>query len=850
MSFETDLDRRAGHWRRYSVMLRRRLKSRPDSEHEMMLNRLVMVTVGLGYLWIASFYGSAEAAEAFRRGFVLCAAYAILSVLLLGHIIYQPGVSHVRRCCALVMDMTVLSLGMYLGDSAFALGYPIYLWIIFGNGFRFGVRYLAASAAAAVVGFSAVIATTPIWIRDLDLSIGLMVGLVVLPAYVAALIRKLSAAKRQAEEASKAKSMFLASVSHELRTPLNAIITLSDLLGQAQVKREPREMAQTIATSGRSLLKMINNILDLSRIEAGRNTRILEDFDVYRVFAQTWRVLNVEASAKGLTLAMWIGPGVPALARGAAQDLEEIVVNLIGNAIKFTSHGGVRVSVEAVGEMIEVSVSDTGIGIAEDAQRRIFESFVQADATIIDRYGGTGLGLSIVKQLVERNGGVISVRSEQGEGSTFSFSFALTPATAAVAPEPSDWAAIVVSRNLALEAQLRFHGIAVSRVAAPDLLPAALRHWSAADLKPVVIIDTDTISGREVAGIERWKSQVLADTLVGVLSGDSEQHAMFAALQFVVALRYPFSAPELAAFGALSRPLTVAADPDEVRDVCARSLSILAAEDNLTNQKVLIKLLERDGHEVHMVDNGEQAVEALTKADYDLVLMDINMPVMNGLDATRLHRFASLGRGRTPIYALTADVTADTRRACADAGMDGCLHKPIEQHELQTVLMSIAGRKSVVPGLVVASDAAHGATPDARGKDEPLDLEQVPLADPGTLSNLHELGGADFIADLVAQFTSDALGQIDALGRAVEQVDSAAFRDITHSLRSSAANVGARRMFALCLEWRNSSTEDVVNSGDARVSHLLALLEQTQVAMAQWIDQRLADDELLRRKAG
>jgi two-component system, sensor histidine kinase RpfC len=849
MSFETDADRKAGRLRRYGMLLRRRLRSRPDTEHEMMLNRLAIVTVALGYLWIASYFGSADAGDAFQKGIILCAVYAICSVVLLGHIIYQPGISHVRRSIALVMDMVVLSTGMYLGDAAFALGYPIYLWIIFGNGFRFGVRYLAASALAAVVGFSCVIMTTPIWIRDIDLSLGLMVGLVLLPAYVAALIRKLSEAKRQAEEASKVKSMFLASVSHELRTPLNAIITLSDLLEPQQTKREPREMVQTIATSGRSLLKMINSILDLSRIEAGTSMQVSEDFNLHGLLAQVRRVLSVQARAKGLELGVWIGPGVPVMINGAEQDLEEILINLIGNAIKFTRHGGVWVSVELAGEALDIRVRDTGIGIEGGAQQRIFESFVQADASITDRFGGTGLGLSIVKQLVERNGGLITVESQVGAGSTFRFSFALVAAQIGAAQQPIAWPAIVVTRNLALEALLRLHHVDVTRLASLEQLQAEVRRWADREAKQVVIIDVDTLSPRELASQERLFSQMLADALVGVLSAGHDHPGMFKALPFAVALRHPVSADALDAFGALSRPFADDFDPEAVHDVCARPLSILAAEDNITNQKVLIKLLGRDGHEVHMVDNGEKAVEALTKADYDLVLMDINMPVMNGLDATKLHRFASLGRARTPIYALTADVTPETRKACADAGMDGCLHKPIEQQELQTVLMSISGRRSVVPALQGLPKAEIAAEPVAAPEDKPLDLDQTPLADHNTLASLHGLGGADFVADLMAQFTSDALGQIDLLRQSVEKIDSVAFRDIAHSLRSSAANVGARRMFALCLDWRNISTEEVARDGDQRISQLLAELENTQLAMAAWLDQRSLDGVSARKTA-
>lgn len=843
MSFETEKDRSAGVIRRTSVLLRRRLSSRPDSEHEMMLNRLAIVTIALGYLWIASFYGSEEAADAFGKGIMLCGGYAICSLALLVHIIVRPAISHVRRSLALVLDMVVLSGGMHLGDSAFALGYPIYLWIIFGNGFRFGVQYLAASALAAVIGFSVVIMTTPIWLRDIDLSFGLMAGLIVLPAYVAALIRKLSEAKRQAEEASKVKSMFLASVSHELRTPLNAIITLSDLLEPVQSKREPREMVQTIATSGRSLLKMINSILDLSRIEAGASAPTAQDFGLHELLAQVRRVLGVQASAKGLELGVWIGPGVPCRINGVEQDLEEILINLIGNAIKFTKHGGVWVAVEKVGDGLEFRVRDTGIGIEQDAQNRIFESFVQADSSIIDRFGGTGLGLSIVKQLVLRNGGTITVDSEPGEGSTFRFSFAAGEAESESSSMPAEWSAIVVTRNLRLEAQFRLHDVGVTRLATLEQLPAEIKRWSDSESKPVVIIDLDTTAAHELASIQRRSAAVFTDTLVGVFSSGNDFPAEVTSFPFVVALSEPLGANILDGFGALSRPFGRSQEADTVYDICARPLSILAAEDNVTNQKVLLKLLERDGHEVQIVDNGEKAVEALAKAEYDLVLMDINMPVMNGLDATKLHRFASLGRARTPIYALTADVTPDTRQACAEAGMDGCLHKPIEQQELQTVLMSISGRRSVVAALGAAAMTSDAPEPVARLEDKPLDLDQIPSADPATMASLHQLGGVDFVADLVAQFTTDALGQIDLLRRAVEQVDSAAFRDVAHSLRSSAANVGARRMFAVCLDWRNISTEAVASEGDQLVRRILAELEIAQVDMAQWLEQQSMLDQ-------
>jgi two-component system, sensor histidine kinase RpfC len=842
--------RRPHRLKAYAVWLRRRLNSRPDSEHEMMFNRLAIVLVAMCYLAIAAHYGSDGASSALRHGLVLCSLYWLASALLMIDILVRPGVSHGRRGLALVLDMSVLSMGMHLGDSAFALGYPIYLWIIFGNGFRFGVRYLAASVLVAVIGFAWVIAHTNIWQRDIDLSIGLMIGLILLPAYVAALIRKLSEAKRQAEEANRAKSMFLASVSHELRTPLNAIITLSDLLGETQTQREPREMVQTIAASGRSLLKLINNILDLSRIEAGRSVHARHDFALFDLLAQLRRVLAVQARAKNISLGIWIGPRVPNRVQGAEQEFEEVLMNLVGNAIKFTSKGGVFVHVDLddaseVQGRLRVSVRDTGIGIAPDAQDRIFESFVQADASIIDRFGGTGLGLTIVRQLVERNGGTISVSSQPGKGSTFSFTFDLVALAQALREPGKSWPAIVLTRNLSLEAQLRFYGVNTTRVGTLPALRDALTHWDYEAARPTLIIDVDTLAAREREAIDTWGWSTLAHAVTGVLSAGVPGLPLMPHLPLAMALSHPLSESELqrlAALGKLFRSTAPAVDPG----VAVRPIRILVAEDNVTNQKVIGKLLSRDGHTVTIVDNGEQAVEALTRGDFDLVLMDINMPVTNGLDATKLHRFASLGQPRIPIYALTADVTPETRAACEEAGMDGCLHKPIEQAELRAALIKAArlGRANAGAAVPVsgAASSAAGSEPVVAAGIPGINPLEIVLVDDVTLGNLCQLGGAGFVADLVAQFTSDALGQIDALRQTVQEIDAAGFRDISHSLRSAAANVGARRMFAVCLDWRNATTEEIVEQGDARLALLMTILEDTQVAMDARIAMMTADE--------
>jgi two-component system sensor histidine kinase RpfC len=847
--------------------LRARLKSRADTEHEMTINRLVIVSIALAYLTVADSIGIAEATAALQYGKLLCISYFGASLLIFAHLLAFPELSHGRRIVALVLDMTTLSLGMHFGDSAFALGYPIYLWIIFGNGFRFGIRYLIASTAAAITGFVAVIATTPIWLRDIDLAIGLLIGLVILPAYVSVLIRRLSEAKRQAEAASQAKSLFLASVSHELRTPLNAIISLGDLLRDSKLSADQTEMARTIGSSGRSLLALINGILDLSRIEAGKHTARAAPFEPVGVVDQVRRVMQVQADAKGLTLTYWVGQGVPHRAVGPGGEFEQVLINLIGNAIKFTPEGTVAVSVEArptrVGALeLVCSIADTGIGIAPEAQARIFEAFSQADASIIDSFGGTGLGLAIVRQQLRLHGGDITVDSEPGRGSVFRFTLPISAdETAANGLPEHDSSAlppvVVVSHNPALPAHV---GLLSGRVSvargARALEPAFAAAQSAeangelAPRRPVVIIDLDTISDASFANTVATLDEMAFRGAVGLLSGDPLDAGHAAGLPFAIGLGFPPTRMEMARLADLHQ---VADDSGPKRP--SRSLAILVAEDNLTNQGVIRRILERDGHAVTLVGNGEQAVETLEKRRFDLVLMDINMPVMNGLEATKLHRFASLGRPRTPIHALTADVTPDTRTRCLEAGMDGILHKPIEGRELVLVLAEIERRPAVgdvrvglasagaAKTAVVSEAAAPGDGRPCAG-DDPVaalaDIAETAVIDESALDVLFDLGGDGFVEELALQYLVDATRHAAELSDAVARLDSGAFRDLAHSLRSSSANIGAKRLFALCLAWRAATTEQLASDGHGWCRLLDATVDETRVAMTAMLDQRAA----------
>jgi len=266
--------------------LKASLKARPDREHEMTINRLVLSGLVVAYLVVASLGGSTEAAAMLERTWPAFALYNVLALVLFAHLIWDPGVSAVRRLAAIGLDLGLFAYCLHAGDEAVTPFYPIYLWVVFGNGFRFGNTYLFAAAAAAVVSFGVVILTTPFWQEHRGLAVGLLLALVLLPLYASTLIRRLNAARQQAEEASRAKSLFLASISHELRTPLNAVIGLSDLLQGTKLDAEQEDMVRTVGSSGRTLLSLINPLLDFSRVEAGRMPRQVVAFDLHACLAQ------------------------------------------------------------------------------------------------------------------------------------------------------------------------------------------------------------------------------------------------------------------------------------------------------------------------------------------------------------------------------------------------------------------------------------------------------------------------------------------------------------------------------------------------------------------------------------
>jgi len=822
-------------------------RDRPDREHEMVINRLVIGGIILLYILTCYHIGIDGVGE---QQVAVVTFYWLAGLGFLGHILYAPGICPPRRVAAMVLDLGALSYGLAIGGEATAVLYPIYLWVIFGNGFRFGVAYLFAAMGLGVGGFALVVLQDGYWGDHPKLAAGLALGLVILPLYAASLIRKLSRAKQEAEDASRQKSLFLASVSHELRTPLNAIIGMSGFLEDTRLDAEQREMTRTINTAGRVLLDHINDILDFSRLEAGLMPSDVAAFDLHALLQDTTGLVRAQARAKGLALSVHVDAATPGRLRANRKHLQEVLLNLVGNAVKFTETGHVAVVCEGVREengqmLLRLAVIDSGIGIAPDACARIFDSFAQADETIINRYGGTGLGLAITKQFVELNGGTIEVESRLGEGSIFRFGFRVAvdaEAEADAEAAPARPTVIVLSdpqegeRLLARLAALGAPAqLATRRAEALAALAETRGH-------ALLLIDARALAEAPDAALAALVEGGGAPAASIVLHADGASLGTAARRPFASAV--PAGAPDahlaraLRAAGIAGGLIALRAEAVE-RDGAKpdRPLKVLVAEDNVTNQKVIARILEREGHRAAIVADGKAALDAMMAEPFDVVLMDVNMPVMNGILAAKLYRAAQPDAAlRSPIVALTADATPEARRLCEEAGMVGCVTKPIEPSRLFAVLAEVASEEP-------AGDFIHIQGPDDRPAPAAADVEgdserEADAAEPvvlaaKTLEDLERLGGVAFREEVTEAFVCDADAILDDLDAAVADNDAEAFRDLVHALRSSAANIGAVGVYELSLALRGVDDAELAASGVEHVAALREAFARVRAALAE-----------------
>lgn len=814
---------------------------RKNGEHEQALLRLFFASLIFFYLLAEYLSGGTD----HRDVFIFSAQWLAAGVAVLLAILINGNPSVFRRSLTMIADIGATTYGMLLTQESGALFFGVYLWVIVGNGLRYGIPALIGSYVLSIIGFTAVITLNDYWSSNPRLSIGLMIPLVLIPLYLIKLRNQLNQALENAKEANKAKSQFLAQMSHEMRTPLNGVVGVADLLTATPLNTEQRDLVNTLKNSSGILRQLIDNVLDITRIESGKLTSEKVDFDLHELANNTVGMFVPQAGAKGLQMHVRFTPDTAFALRGDALHLVQVLINLLGNAIKFTAKGSVELRISTVQQSvaearIRFEIIDTGIGISPEAQRTVFERFRQADSSIARKYGGTGLGTAISRDLVQLMGGQIGVQSEPGIGSAFWFELPLLKQAIdlrAVAPTALEQLQVIGfgfarPERIALANMLAGWRIRFEHEQSVQHLITRLKSLPLSAQKSTVVMCSAPHLDMTAVEFARTALDSAGGVSLILLNPDAqaERSADYLGMGYACVLHSP---PDKALlFNALHGVMAPRPAPGVIsfrehyeRNIRERhGVRILVADDNGTNRKIIARILEHGGHTVELVENGEQALDKLEQGRFDLMILDKNMPDMGGLEVIKIHRATSLRSAPVPAIILTADATTEAMRECEDAAVEHYLTKPVDTLILlDTIARLTATRRNAEADRLVEQNVRDEGCPDATLLNEQT-LHQLALIGQGQ---------TNFLPLVIHGFIAETEKLLEAMQTALANREYVTLKELAHIVKGSAGNVGAEALHRLCATILSINQTELQASAPRLLDEAKASFRSTRMLLIQ-----------------
>jgi two-component system sensor histidine kinase RpfC len=828
-----------------------------EGEHEQVMLRVIFSFLILLYLTIENFLELQQTIP--KKVYVFAELWLLLSVGLLLIVLINRIGSRKRQWMAMMLDIGAVTYVMLNLQEAGYLFYGIYLWVIVGNGIRYGVPSLIGSYVFSLLGFSLVITQNPFWRMQPRLSVGLLLTLTLIPPYLLKLLNQLNRAVRASQEANQAKSRFLAHMSHEMRTPLNGVIGTSDLLTTTPLNGEQFDLVNTLKTSAQTLLQLIENVLDFAKIESGKLVSEKADFDLHQLVKGTLEMFKSQARLKGLRVNVRFSPETFFLLRGDSLHLRQIIINLVGNAIKFTEKGSVELRVSTLHQnarstRIRFEVIDTGIGISPEAQKSIFDSFTQASADISRQYGGSGLGTTISRQLAGLMGGEMGLHSEPGVGSVFWFELPFEKQISEALP--------LTPRALG---QLSVISLGMN-TSERDVLGGYLSGWGIQYRHEISLLQFFTYLDQILPPSQHKATIVLASpqrlgmdakefmtrvvaicpsrelSLIWVTTDFQNDHEKdLLEMGYACLLRAPLDKTLL--FNALHG--IMAPQPQQgvisfkehyQRSALEKSgTTILLAEDNGTSRKIISKILEYGGHKVDLAENGEEALDKLETKRYGLIILDMNMPLMGGLDVLKIYRATTRQELHTPVIVLTANATTEAMRECKEAGAESYMSKPVDA----VTLLDTINR--------LTSIASHANTTEFDETSQKVDeQEKNILIRESTLHHLELLGEGqeDFMPIVIHGFISETEKLLEAMRHACKNQDHEAFLELAHTIKGSAGNIGAEALHLICGKIMQEGPSGFASNAESMLQDAMSTFKATQEALTSYLSKPSKDSAL------